>query len=184
MWCGEDLSDIETLVQDYDCPVCDGTLRHQEGQGWSVHICDQCTGIWMSSGMMQKLEKAHEDIRIEGREQVLAEDKYQAKDIVAENSVDMDFKYRRCPECTSMMTRKRYKISSVVLDECMGHGTWFDADEFEKVLAYLKTGGLQKYQKVEDKRRAQANMPRYLKNTGYQQGHGSAVGFFGSFYSF
>ena len=51
--------------------------------------------------------------------------------------------YRRCPECRQHMVRKNFgRTSGVVVDWCGGHGTWFDADELERVAAFVAAGGL------------------------------------------
>lgn len=41
------------------------------------------------------------------------------------------------------MNRKNFgSVSGVVIDWCKGHGFWFDAEELERILAFVKAGGL------------------------------------------
>ena len=43
------------------------------------------------------------------------------------------------------MTRKNFASSSgVILDVCRHHGVWLDHGEIEKVLSFVRAGGLQK----------------------------------------
>jgi Zn-finger nucleic acid-binding protein len=52
--------------------------------------------------------------------------------------------YRECPKCQNQMARRRYqRVSGVVVDECLGHGVWFDAGELMNVVAFLEAGGLE-----------------------------------------
>jgi len=178
MWCGASLGEVEVPMQVLDCPVCDGALRPQEGEGWSVHICDKCTGIWMNAFMMQRLERIYEEAALQSEGSSSDQTSQQSE------KPEIHFQYRRCPECCEVMLRSCYKVSGVILDECMGHGTWFDAREFEKVLSFLKAGGLQKYEKYQAEKRAEAAQPRYMKNTSFRHHHPEDVDYFGGFYNF
>ena len=58
--------------------------------------------------------------------------------------------YRRCPECNKMMSRRMFgKTSGVVIDACREHGIWFDAQELEGVLAWIRQGGEARARKKE-----------------------------------
>jgi Zn-finger nucleic acid-binding protein len=51
--------------------------------------------------------------------------------------------YRPCPTCSQVMNRRNYGgTSGVVIDTCKIHGSWFDADELARVIAWIRTGGL------------------------------------------
>ena len=45
--------------------------------------------------------------------------------------------------------------SGVIIDWCRGHGYWFDATELEKIMAYVRAGGLDRARErqIEDARR-------------------------------
>lgn len=52
--------------------------------------------------------------------------------------------YRACPECRRPMSRRQFaQGAKVVLDHCREHGLWLDAGEWQRVVAYLRKGGLQ-----------------------------------------
>lgn len=59
------------------------------------------------------------------------------------NPLTKPVRYRACPVCTQMMNRKNFGgTSGVVLDVCSVHGSWFDAGELPRVLAFVRRGGL------------------------------------------
>jgi Zn-finger nucleic acid-binding protein len=53
-------------------------------------------------------------------------------------------RYARCPSCTGIMTRMNFgRSSGIVVDVCREHGTWFDRDELESALRFVRDGGLE-----------------------------------------
>ena len=53
--------------------------------------------------------------------------------------------YVPCPACASLMNRKNFGgTSGVIVDICKKHGTWFDAGELPRVLAFVASGGLER----------------------------------------
>jgi len=144
MYCGTSLEKVEIPVYAFSCPVCEGMLEPQAGDGWDVHICDRCVGLWMTLPMMERLEEVWAESKVERKIESdgprLDTSEASPDPMVLEEG----FEYRRCPECDVIMNRKRYKLSSVVLDECWKHGSWFDASEFTKVLSYLEGGGVRR----------------------------------------
>lgn len=50
--------------------------------------------------------------------------------------------YRPCPVCGTLMHRQNYaRKSAVIIDRCRDHGIWFDDDELERVLRFIRQGG-------------------------------------------
>lgn len=50
--------------------------------------------------------------------------------------------YRPCPRCGGRMNRQNYgRSSGVVVDICRRHGVWLDADELDRILAWIRAGG-------------------------------------------
>lgn len=63
------------------------------------------------------------------------------------NPLDSAVRYRGCPICRDMMNRKNFGgTSGIIVDVCAKHGTFFDAGELPRVLAYVRRGGLAKAQ--------------------------------------
>lgn len=58
--------------------------------------------------------------------------------------------YIPCPVCGELMLRKNFAgCSGVIIDWCKPHGYWFDRTELQKVVAFVRTGGLQKSREIE-----------------------------------
>jgi Zn-finger nucleic acid-binding protein len=54
-------------------------------------------------------------------------------------------RYLPCPLCHSSMNRVNFgKVSGVIVDVCKMHGTWFDAGELTRVVAFAGAGGLER----------------------------------------
>lgn len=52
--------------------------------------------------------------------------------------------YVPCPDCDNIMNRLNFgRRSGVIVDVCAGHGTWFDARELSRVVAFVESGGLE-----------------------------------------
>ncbi len=46
------------------------------------------------------------------------------------------------------MNRQNYGgTSGVIIDMCKAHGTWLDADELNRILGWVRTGGLERSQR-------------------------------------
>ena len=54
-------------------------------------------------------------------------------------------RYVPCPLCHATMNRVNFgKVSGVIVDVCKMHGTWFDAGELTRVVAFAGAGGLER----------------------------------------
>lgn len=155
MWCGASLKDVALPSQDIACPDCAGARLEERREGDLIlHLCPDCAGVWMGGGMIAKLEKIYEHIGEAGG----AADPQAHQEKLRQGIVDkgLNAGYRSCPICGLMMARRRYrKISNVIIDECIGHGLWFDADELEQVVQFLESGGLRRARQFADAERAQ-----------------------------
>lgn len=69
--------------------------------------------------------------------------------------------YLSCPTCGGPMVRKNFeKVSGVMVDACLKHGTWFDAGELEQALAFLRAGGRDRRRDFEAQERAHIDEQR------------------------
>jgi Zn-finger nucleic acid-binding protein len=58
--------------------------------------------------------------------------------------------YRPCPRCGARMNRQNYgRSSGVIVDLCRRHGVWLDAEELDRIVAWIRGGGPRR----EDERR-------------------------------
>ncbi|HEX6850148.1 MAG TPA: zf-TFIIB domain-containing protein [Candidatus Polarisedimenticolaceae bacterium] len=125
------------------CPACgDGKrLRSRAlgAEGISVLECVRCAGLWLSTEAFQALR----DRTLQATDPspdpatVRAETRRRANPTPAKGRM-----YRKCPVCAELMTRINYaKRSGILLDRCALHGIWFDAQELEAALRWIRIGG-------------------------------------------
>lgn len=76
-----------------------------------------------------------------------------------------EVRYLPCPLCHATMNRANFgKVSGVIVDVCRKHGTWFDAGELTRIVAFVAGGGLEKSRqresaerRAEERRHAEAH---------------------------
>jgi Zn-finger nucleic acid-binding protein/ribosomal protein L40E len=136
------------------CPACGdkATLASRSLKGLPAAIleCDRCAGFWLEHRLVKAAVNR-------------ARDRALPLDLLPTTVVSREFGvaprmapqqgsfYRPCPECGRQMLRKNYgQRSGVIVDVCAAHGIWFDADELNTVLTWVRNGGLE-----EAKRRAE-----------------------------
>jgi Zn-finger nucleic acid-binding protein len=101
----------------------------------TVRECSKCEGLWVDT---QSLE------------QICAERERQAAVLgigsAANNPADgviEKVRYLHCPVCQQLMNRVNFaRYSNVIVDVCKNHGTWFDRDELQRVVEFIRSGGL------------------------------------------
>jgi len=132
------------------CPVCAVPLQEHPGEGYAVHFCGQCKGLWTPAASLAYLEAQFAKVPVQ-RDKPAAETEDPAPSSRKPTEIYSGVldpgtgqPYRRCPQCGQQMARRAYqRISRVIVDICLGHGVWFDANEFQCVLRFLEKGGLQ-----------------------------------------
>jgi Zn-finger nucleic acid-binding protein/ribosomal protein L40E len=146
------------------CPACgEGKFlvsRALNKTGLTVMECRGCAGLWLGAEVFRTIEErlrkeapATPDpvaLRADARSRKIAPQK------------DGRF-YRRCPACTTPMTRINFdRVSGILLDRCHDHGIWFDATELESVLRWIKLGGERvSAERNEQEDRARASQRRF-----------------------
>lgn len=136
--CGEAL-ELEPLLDatDAPCPRCRTPLEAAGGAGaWEdarVHECPRCGGMFVPREALAEILCRAEltgPLREPRRGPVMALDQV---------------RYVPCPLCHTSMNRTNFgKFSGVIVDVCRAHGTWFDAGELTRVVAFAASGGLAK----------------------------------------
>lgn len=114
--CGED--ELHLIdVGDHrirECPACSGIHVDNETFERLTHLREAEAGVRMAGGPTKRALDANEPVR-----------------------------YRPCPMCASIMSRKNFgRSSGVIIDVCKEHGVWFDPDELTAVLEFVASGGL------------------------------------------
>jgi Zn-finger nucleic acid-binding protein len=135
---------LRTIRASAACPRCKGQLVLRELARGQFTECINCAGIWLDSTVF---DRVLEERDAEALGQIVT----LARPAVAVGDVEgSPVRYLSCPTCGEIMHRKNFAgCSGVVLDWCKGHGFWFDAEEMEKVLAFIRSGGLDKARRIE-----------------------------------
>jgi len=133
--CGQPLP-LEPLVDatDAPCPRCAEPLRAASGEDVRVHECRQCGGIFVPrASLARMLESA-------ARSGETGDASDDAARPLRARSVE-EVRYLACPLCHGSMNRVSFgKVAAVVADVCHAHGTWFDAGELTRVVAFASAG--------------------------------------------
>ncbi len=156
--CGTAISPEEVggEATDRTCPACGpGHLlrsRRLPGESFSVLECVRCAGLWVSAETFRLLrEKAAAAADPAPGPELL---KSRAPRPAAQSAGPI---YRRCPVCSTMMSRFNYgHVSGILLDRCPQHGMWFDASELDAALGWVRAGG----EHLENERLAQEERDR------------------------
>jgi Zn-finger nucleic acid-binding protein len=111
------------------CPRCAAALVEAATLGGlGAHACPECGGVFADRAAVAALSSG-----------TLAP---AAEPVLPARKVDTSG-YIKCPVCDDLMKRVNFgRRSGVLVDVCVDHGTWFDADEIDRVAAFLASGGL------------------------------------------
>lgn len=124
-----------------ECPVCEGVKLAHRSFGDSetaIAECPRCAGMWISHSLFEQVAREHRQQAIEGLERPAVSSKAEQ----VKSRAQPGPMYRKCPECGTMMNRQNYgRRSGIIIDTCRDHGMWFDRDELEAILEWLRAGG-------------------------------------------
>jgi Zn-finger nucleic acid-binding protein len=117
------------------CPRCRGALVVREGPAGGFTECPGCGGIWLDSRVFARILETRDAAPVVGA--------FEGDRPSQRTSAAGEVRYVPCPVCGRLMNRKQFaERSGVIIDWCRGHGFWFDADELEKVVEFVRSGGL------------------------------------------
>jgi Zn-finger nucleic acid-binding protein len=131
------------------CPHCRVTLASVALGTTQLHECPRCEGIWMDAAALERLSADREQ-----QAAVLG-----AVTPLPPKPADLRVRYVPCPVCRQLMNRVNFAgCSQVIVDVCRPHGTWFDREELQRMVDFIRAGGLQKARarevaQLEDKKR-------------------------------
>jgi Zn-finger nucleic acid-binding protein len=147
--CGARVDRVETGDAGLTCPRCEVELDFVELGTLEVAECAKCDGLWVDKDDFEEL--------CANREQ-------QASILgsaieIPPAPLETKIRYLKCPLCADLMNRHNFaNCSGVVVDVCKPHGTWFDANELQRIMAFIRGGGMdrareQQKRELEDARR-------------------------------
>jgi Zn-finger nucleic acid-binding protein len=142
--------ELEPLLDatDAPCPRCHNPLEVTSGEECRTHECPRCGGLFVARDALAEILSSAE---IGG-----AVHAYGAAMPVAGRTPSHDeVRYLACALCHSSMNRVNFgKVSGVIVDVCKVHGTWFDAGELTRIVAFAAGGGLERTRAREKLERA------------------------------
>ncbi len=124
------------------CPTCESAplrSRALQGNGLSALECNRCGGLWLGAEAFARLRET--TLASADPNPDAAAIRADAKERRSTGN-GRGPQYRRCPLCAVRMNRMNYgKQSGILLDRCPAHGLWFDGDELDAVLRWVRLGG-------------------------------------------
>ena len=163
--CGVRFRPEEVRVEGHElpCPSCTVLMPACQVGGIGVNECSECNGLWVPDESFDLLVSRAIDARQSADPVKLMG---LAPRVTGSNPAAQRVLYRKCPECESYMQRRNFRKSSgVIIDCCVRHGTWLDADELEQIAGFILSGGTTSPLLRQDSRsnldaRAQAELAR------------------------
>jgi Zn-finger nucleic acid-binding protein len=186
--CGTQAERAEAKAEDARrCPRCHTHLETVAIGTINLRQCARCGGLWVLAAIF-------EQICADREQQAAVMQAHPANATANREAAETDHvRYVPCPECSQLMNRINFaRCSGVVIDVCKGHGTWFDREELQRVIEFIRAGGMsvartrEIEQLAEERRRLQqeqfAAATRSHSRLGlnddesYGTGHGFAAG--------
>lgn len=142
--CGHALQ-LEPLLDatDAPCPRCNHPLEVAPGDDKRTHECPRCGGMFVPRDVFAEIMTAAE---IGGALRDVAAVALDTRlRTGGPRGLLADVRYLPCPLCHASMNRVNFgKVSGVIVDICQAHGSWFDAGELTRVVAFVAAGGFAK----------------------------------------
>jgi Zn-finger nucleic acid-binding protein len=124
------------------CPTCEkASLRSRalRGNGVSALECTRCGGLWLGSEAFARVREATLAAADPSPDAAAIKADARARRPAGKAGGPQ---YRRCPICSVRMNRVNYgKQSGILLDRCATDGLWFDGDELDAVVRWMRLGG-------------------------------------------
>ncbi len=137
------------------CPVCGEasrlTSRRVGEPGLGVLECPRCAGLWLATDELQVLlQRVRTTAAGTETEQAPNRQGYRSAERVSQQGA----LYRSCPVCAKLMHRRNFgRKSGIIVDQCGPHGYWFDHQELEAILRWVRQGGESQVARVEHEER-------------------------------
>jgi Zn-finger nucleic acid-binding protein len=125
------------------CPNCEiflDTITIDEKKELYIEQCKHCYGIFLDYGELEALMER----------EIVKNDKHEFVKVrqILDNPIvrEKEIKYKKCPECKTMMSRLNYKQQSgVIIDRCAKCGYWLDSGELRQMMEWAKLSGIKDF---------------------------------------
>lgn len=135
-FCGAETRRAHKATTGLPCPGCKTKqLSHVELGHTPVMECATCHGLWVDTDTFDRIctDREKQSAVLGGASEMFRPGSREVPKV----------RYVKCPECQDLMHRVNFaKCSGIVVDVCKGHGTWFDRDELQHIVQFIRTGGL------------------------------------------
>ncbi|HEX8846195.1 MAG TPA: zf-TFIIB domain-containing protein [Pyrinomonadaceae bacterium] len=119
------------------CPRCRVEMQAMTVGSASLRECARCDGMWVDVSSFEQICNEREEQAAALGSAALVPKQHGA---TSPNKV----RYVPCPECGQLMNRVNFARSSgIIVDVCKGHGTWFDREELQQIIEFIRAGGLE-----------------------------------------
>lgn len=137
--CGAKVERTENIeAEGRRCPRCRVLMEAIAVGSARLRECKRCDGMWVDVESFERItsEREEQAAVLGTASQVLKR--------TGERDEPDKVRYVPCPECGQLMNRVNFaRCSGVVVDVCKGHGTWFDRDELQGIVEFIRSGGLE-----------------------------------------
>jgi Zn-finger nucleic acid-binding protein len=131
--CGAETVAVESSEGAGDCPRCRISLTTIVVGETDLEECARCGGMW---SVVQTFERLCADAEAQAAVLTFLDQRTPVE-------TTLKISYVPCPECEQLMNRSNFARSSgVIIDICKAHGVWFDAEELPKIIAFIRSGGI------------------------------------------
>jgi Zn-finger nucleic acid-binding protein len=132
------------------CPACHCELVETRHDIFHLHGCPECQGHWVARDRLDTLTR---------RESEKASPTGWVPGCMTSKDLENVW-YRPCLVCGELMNRRQFATGSgVVIDRCRTHGVWLDGQELERIIAFVRQGGLARAEKMDaEDRQSQEKM--------------------------
>jgi Zn-finger nucleic acid-binding protein len=128
---------LQALPASSRCPRCKSALRSRIVDGHPIVECGSCAGLWLAPHALDRMCERTE-------EESLSERALRAPPPAGKLAPEV-VRYLPCVVCGELMLRRNFATcSGVIVDVCKEHGVWLDPGELERILAFVRDGGLLK----------------------------------------
>lgn len=119
------------------CPRCRVPMEAIAMGAAQLHECARCEGLWVAAAAFEQICADRE------QQSILLGMPGAGRAVKSSGAEQGSVRYVPCPECHQLMNRVNFaRCSGVVVDVCKGHGSWFDRDELQRTVEFIRAGGL------------------------------------------